>query len=234
MSRLRVSLVLMLACSCGNPGAAAVAGAPAVESRPPPIELPPEGATLRISQRTQAAVPGARDAVVVSAGDITGGRVSIIVAHSPEGTALTSGTVAQGEGLSFTLDGHGYTVVVELLHNELIGDDWATLRFKPEAAKPPRDAPVLDERARIEALLEVVRTSGITFIRNGGEHDAAAAVKHLRDKWARAGDQIKTAAEFIDQLATRSSQSGEAYRVRLPDGSEREAGRWLHEQLAAL
>ena len=81
-------------------------------------------------------------------------------------------------------------------------------------------------------MIEAVRRSDVIFIRNGGEHDAAAAADHLQTKYERAGDATMTAEDFIAKLGSVSSTSGRPYRVRI-GGTERDAGPWLHEVLAA-
>ncbi len=225
-----LSLALVaLACGSGPEGAPPAA-ARAVK---PPLALPEGGATLRLEQRSRAALPGSDGVLTVELGDITGARTQLVLARSDGAGVLASQTVAQGDRVPLSLEGHGYELVIERLHDGLLSGDWLELRVRPtaDAAAP---AAVVDERARIEGLLGAVERSGVVFIRNGSEHDAHAAAEHLRTKWSRAGDGIDTAEAFIDRLGTRSSQTGEAYRVRLPDGSEREAGPWLHEQLAAL
>lgn len=91
------------------------------------------------------------------------------------------------------------------------------------------------EDARIDALLlRVESLEGAVFIRNGGEHDAKAAAEHLRMKLGKAGDRVKTAEQFIDGIATKSSLSGKPYRIRFADGSEKETGPWLHGQLKEI
>lgn len=224
--------LLLLALACGGPAGAATVGAPAAEASPPPIEVPAAGALVRVVQRSRAALPGSHDRVEVALGDITGGRVHLVVSRAGE-APLATADAGQGDVVRFTLEGHGYALAVETMRNVLVGDDWVELRLTADAPQAAPASPVVDERARIEGLLAVVRGSGIVFIRNGREHTAEEAASHLRDKWSRAGDRIATADDFIEQLASRSSQSGEAYRVRLPDGTERDAGPWLREQLAA-
>jgi hypothetical protein len=94
---------------------------------------------------------------------------------------------------------------------------------------PPRD-----ERARIEALLEAVEGSDVTFVRNGTPHDAKEAASHLRRKWKYAGDRELTAEQFIENIGSKSSTSGRAYLVRLADGTEVKAGDWLRARLAGI
>ena len=48
----------------------------------------------------------------------------------------------------------------------------------------------------------------LTFVRNGSEHKADAAVKHLLRKYDYAKDDLKTAGDFIIHCASRSSLSG--------------------------
>ena len=69
------------------------------------------------------------------------------------------------------------------------------------------------EEKRIEHLLQTVESlKGAAFIRNGTEYNAKDAGKHLRMKLAKAGDRVKTAEDFIEGCASRSSFSGERTR----------------------
>src|SRR5688572_17691330 len=87
----------------------------------------------------------------------------------------------------------------------------------------------------IEQLLQrVANARGVVFIRNGSEHTAADAAAHLRRKLRAAKGRIKTPEQFIDKLATRSSMTGKAYRVRLPDGREVESVAWFNTLLREL
>lgn len=94
------------------------------------------------------------------------------------------------------------------------------------AAAPP------EERAKIEALLAHIGSmKKAVFIRNGKEYDAGSAVKFLRGKWDAHDKEINTAAEFIEKVATKSSTTGKAYRIRLEDGKESDCGPYLTGQL---
>ncbi|MUV13652.1 DUF5329 family protein [Noviluteimonas gilva] len=83
--------------------------------------------------------------------------------------------------------------------------------------------------AEIDALIDrVAKAKGVIFIRNGTEHTAAQAAEHLQRKRKAAGKRIATPEQFIEQLGTRSSVTGKAYRVRLPNGTEIDSAVWLN------
>jgi hypothetical protein len=76
------------------------------------------------------------------------------------------------------------------------------------------------EEKRIEHLIQTVEAlKGAAFIRNGTEYGPKDAGQHLRLKLKLAGDRVKTAEDFIEVCAARSSFSGAAYKIRLPDGT---------------
>lgn len=100
---------------------------------------------------------------------------------------------------------------------------------KVQSTPEPRK---LTETERIESLIRHVETlEGAVFIRNGEEHDCNAAAKHMRDKWNWKKKDIKTAEDFIRVAATKSSMSGEIYRIRFKDGHEEKCGEYLLKQL---
>jgi hypothetical protein len=89
------------------------------------------------------------------------------------------------------------------------------LALRPAHAKTPAT-----EDQRIEYLIgSVEQLSNATFIRNGSAYDARAAADHLRRKWSAAGTRVKTAQQFIDLCASKSSISGQPYQIRFSDGT---------------
>jgi hypothetical protein len=101
--------------------------------------------------------------------------------------------------------------------------------------KPANSAGHLSEAQKIEALINSVgQLKGAVFIRNGSEHDAAAAAEHLRRKLDYAGKRIHTADQFIDKLATGSSMIGKPYKIRFADGHTVESAVYFREQLRKL
>ncbi|HET6585148.1 MAG TPA: DUF5329 domain-containing protein [Nannocystaceae bacterium] len=236
--RVITSLLLTLALGCGGNAAkpAREDTTTPKQAATPPLELPAAGASVQLVQRTSAELPGSNGVYTIGIDDITAGQVGLTIGRKDGSAVLVSKSVRPKETVPFTIDAHRYEVVVEALDNQLVGHDTARLLVRAAAGTAGDDsAPAkLSETARIEALIAAVEASGIVFIRNGSEHSASDAAAHLRSKWSRAGDRVTTAESFIDVLASTSSQSGDPYRVRLPDGTERDAGPWLHAQLQAI
>jgi hypothetical protein len=91
------------------------------------------------------------------------------------------------------------------------------------------------EGAKIQYLISSVEVlKGAKFIRNGKDYDAKRAGDHLRLKLKAAGDHIKTAEDFIRLCASRSSVSGEPYRIRFSDGVTIEAEVFFRNRLKAF
>jgi len=87
----------------------------------------------------------------------------------------------------------------------------------------------------IEGLLAYVKgLDQATFVRNGTSYSPAQAEAHLRMKWNNARSHIKTAEDFIELCASKSSVSGKPYLIRFADGRTVEAGFAFREQLGLL
>lgn len=84
---------------------------------------------------------------------------------------------------------------------------------------PPVHAQKYTEAQKIEKLIVFVASlPEATFIRNGEEHKAKDAAAHLRMKREKAGNRIKTAKDFIEKVASKSSFSGKPYQIRWKNG----------------
>lgn len=96
------------------------------------------------------------------------------------------------------------------------------------------DKDFVRERAKIEYLISRIRRSSYTFIRNGKSYNGLKAARHLTTKYHRRFGAIKSAVDFIENVATRSSTTGEAYVVRFPDGRIYPAADVLLNELSVL
>jgi len=90
----------------------------------------------------------------------------------------------------------------------------------------------LIEDQKIDFLINsVAEMRDATFMRNGSEYDAQHAADHMRLKLRFAGDQVKTAEDFILCCGTGSSMSGQPYAIKLADGSIVPSADFLHAKL---
>ncbi len=85
----------------------------------------------------------------------------------------------------------------------------------------------------IEAVLGAIARSDAQFVRNGSAYPAPEAIAHLRMKLNYAGERVKTAEDFIEGIASKSSMSGKPYLIKKPNGESEPAGPWMLRVLAA-
>lgn len=198
------------------------------EDPPPPPAITGLPVTIHVDQRKSEPIPGTAGNLVLSIGDVTRGQAMTSLATKEGATVLPRRSMTAGEVAEFRYRDQGFRLTLSAFDTSLVGTDSAT--FTITAMSAP-----LSESQKIERLIRSLEAlEGATFIRNGGEHDAAKAASHLRRKWNAAGDRVKTAEDFIDGLATESSVSGRHYEIRLADGTVVPSGTFLHEQLTRI
>lgn len=89
-----------------------------------------------------------------------------------------------------------------------------------------------EEKARTESLLaELGKQQNLTFTRNGTEHSATDAESHLRLKLRKTEKRLNTTEQFIDNVASKSSITGEIYQVKDAQGNLLPANQYLHDLL---
>jgi hypothetical protein len=93
----------------------------------------------------------------------------------------------------------------------------------------------LSEKQKIEILINSIeKLEGAQFYRNGSWYSPKEAAEHLRLKLSNSNGRIKTARQFIDKIASKSSMSGKAYIIKFKDGKTIGTGVFLHQQLINL
>jgi Family of unknown function (DUF5329) len=91
------------------------------------------------------------------------------------------------------------------------------------------------EKEKIEQLIQRVENlKDAKFVRNGKEYDAKTAGKFLKGKWDANTAKIKTAQDFIEIAATKSTTSGKPYLIRSADGTEIPSAEFLTTELKAI
>jgi hypothetical protein len=91
-------------------------------------------------------------------------------------------------------------------------------------------------RAEIDRLLDRLAASGCQFERNGAWHEATEARAHLLRKLAYVEGKVvvRSAEQFIAQVASGSSTTGTDYAVRCGKGQPIASRAWLTIELTAL
>jgi hypothetical protein len=230
-----VRTAFLTAIGCLTALAVAPAGCSPRESSSPPTakRLPALAglpAEITVKQRTTSVVPGSAGLLRLTIDDITSGQVMASLVNDDGAAVLSATSLSPGDSASFRFGDQRYQLVLKELNNALVGEDFATFVISRESAAEP-----MSEQAKIDGLLSMIESAeGDVFIRNGSEHSAKDAAEHLRNKWKSAGNKIVTAEQFIDEIATKSSLTGEPYRIRRAGGAEILAGDYLRGKLHEL
>ena len=88
--------------------------------------------------------------------------------------------------------------------------------------------PAMTENQKIDKMINYVRTMvGVTFIRNDSSYTSKEAADHLQMKRQKAGDDIKTARQFITDIASVSSMTGQPYTMKFSNGTVMKSGEVL-------
>lgn len=98
------------------------------------------------------------------------------------------------------------------------------------------EAPSATTREEITGLLHALGASHCDFYRNGSWYDSTNAESHLQRKldYFERKDLLSTTDAFIEDAASQSSMSGEAYQVRCPDQPAQPSADWLKQKLQEL
>ena len=95
------------------------------------------------------------------------------------------------------------------------------------------DEPIPEDLHRtIAHLLQTVAGSNLIFIRNGVMHSPVKAEAHMRRKYEYFKDRIHTPEDFIRLCASKSTQTGRPYQVKLPDGRLVRTDQWMRSVLS--
>jgi hypothetical protein len=71
-------------------------------------------------------------------------------------------------------------------------------------------------------------------VRNGKDYSGAQAAEFLRGKLQWRIDEVATVQDFIAKVGTRSTTSGDIYRVRLADGRLLTSADFLRQELRRI
>lgn len=182
-------------------------------------------ATTTIFQRTSKRIPGSHNQLRLSIGDITAGQVVARIHDTAGHTILEPLSMREGEAVELRFGPAEYVLRLDEMVNVLAGHDFAVFSLFTLRSW---------EQERIDRLLGIIEASDAVFLRNGSETTAEAFAAHLRRKFAMFKPQALTAERFIEEVAGRSTASGDPCRVRLSDGQVMDAAIWLRQQAGVI
>ena len=208
-----------------SPGVGVESRVASLSAIPRRLDLPGNLAPVTVRQRFYEYIPGSNEYLTLQLGDITVGQVRISVKTANSEDVIDSRSVKSGDIVPFKFGAERYTLRVDRLVNRLVGEDYGVFSVSTLGKS---------EWEKIEHLLALVESSDVTFIREEKEYSGKEAGAHLRRKLESAGPKVATVEEFIDQIASRASTTGEPYQIRMPDGTVMAAGDWLRAQLLTL
>ena len=91
------------------------------------------------------------------------------------------------------------------------------------------------EQARIDRLIEYVESrKDVKFVRNGSDYSCEDAAKFMRGKMKAMGEHVTTALQFIEQIASKSSTTGQPYMIRFADGKTTPVAQFLGDELKRM
>jgi hypothetical protein len=195
------------------------------ESDQPPLRIPDGGVDLDIGQRKRHEIQGYHGGIAIELDDITRSQVVVRILHDSQ--VLASQSMSEGVSIDFTIKDEAYFLRLDKLINQMIGRDNAIFRLAKKSDWQP-----INTAAGISSLLERIRTAGAdyVFIRNGGEYSPEKTAAHLEMKWKNHG-AIRSMDQFIEEIATKSSQSGKLYMVRHLDEEPIPLAEWLQSEI---
>jgi Family of unknown function (DUF5329) len=91
------------------------------------------------------------------------------------------------------------------------------------------------EQARIDRLIAYVEArKDVTFVRNGKDYTCTEAARFMRGKLRAMGEHVTTVQQFIDQIASKSSTTGQPYMIRFADSRVQPAAQFLGDELQRM
>jgi len=86
---------------------------------------------------------------------------------------------------------------------------------------------IANTTAEIDHLLNYVKKTSCSYIRNGSEHSGVDAAEHIKKKYDYFKDEIRSAEDFIRLSASKSTMTGSKYYIQCPNSTKVESAKWL-------
>ncbi len=90
---------------------------------------------------------------------------------------------------------------------------------------------IADTQQEINHLLEFVSNTTCQYERNCSFYDGVRAEQHIKKKYEYFKDRIHSAEDFIKYSATKSTISGNQYKIHCADMAVQNSSDWLLDEL---
>lgn len=100
------------------------------------------------------------------------------------------------------------------------------------ALSAPATAAIGSEEAAIQHLIGYMRSTNTVYFRDGETHTAGENADYVAMKYRYVRNNVRTAEQFIEYVASGSSLTGMPYKYREVDGREANVENLLRAELA--
>lgn len=189
-----------------------------------PGSLEPEHPRAIVQQRKRVKLPGSNGWLTLQIGDVTGGTVWVNLVDARNRPVVPARMMGKNDFLEIKLAKKAHVLVLDRLANKLIGQDFAEFRIEDRSGFKP------DE---IALLLQRVGAAKVTFVREGQDYNATMAQQFLRVRWLNHRGPKLTTEQFV-AIASKSSEHGKPYHIKLQGGKVVTALEWFTGQLREI
>lgn len=192
---------------------------------PAQLDFAWDSAVVTVGQRRCVSLPGSRERIRLCLADITAGQVRVSLQTDNYKDIVPPASLGPGDVLEFPLAKTRYVLTLDRMVNLLAGEDFAVFTLMSREVW---------QRDEIERLLSRIRAASVVFLRDDQELTPDVFAAHLREKTTAIGRGRLATDDFITHIASRSSTTGNPYRLKLADGQIIETEGWLRDQLALM
>lgn len=195
------------------------------------LQIPEQGLSFKIEQKNSVTLASVPTDLRVEIGKITRGQTLLTIWSQEE--MVHREALQEKKSVPFVWNGEKLMIECVQLDNELTGPDFAHLRLT-KGVNNTASQPVkvqLTEKEKILRLIDITEKSQMHFIRNDVRYTSIETAELLRNNYSLAESEIRTAQEFIINIASKSSATGEIYYAELMDGSVLRAEDWYRDRL---
>ncbi len=191
---------------------------------------------IKIVQRGSKVITGSQGDVELIINDITNGSTEIKIKGIDTDKVYYQKYLREGDYGLFQYDKYFYRVKINSFEEHIFHDDYAFITFRSVSEeKGKQEAQTISKKKEIpitpneiRAILNKIKESKLTFIRNNKVLTHTNMHYHLENKYMINNRDIKTKTDFINKVVSNSSLTGEMYKVITNNNDTINIVKWLN------